>query len=130
MNEYPTDHLEKEAKEQKKRDYIELGKEISERGEVFPFSGVTSKAYADLKAAAEAYPEDTTPIDKLMEMYRDQGIKIVVSKNPSNATVFIMPRYSDNVDWDSIFPRQLELHDDMDEDLKRLIKLNIELNNS
>ena len=130
MNEYSSNHEQKEAKEQKKRDYINLAKELAEHFEGFSFPGVTPEAYSDLKKVGEEYPEYTTPIDELMEKYRTQGIKVVLGKSPESGNVFILPRDSDDIEMDNISPRQLELYDDMDDDLKRLITLNIELNNS
>ena len=130
MNEYLSNHEQNEAKEQNKREYISLAKELSDRTEGFPFPGVTAEAYIDLKAVGEEYPEYTTPIDELMEKYRTQGIKVVIGKSPESGNVFILPRDSDDIEMDNISPRQLELYDDMDDDLIRLITLNIELNNS
>ena len=128
MNEYESSHLEREAKEQMRRDYTALAIELSEHHEGFPFPGVTPKAYADLKAVGEEYPEYTTPIDELMEKYRTQGIKVTLGKNPESGNVFILPRDSDDVEMDNISPRQLESYADMDEQLQKLIKLDTELN--
>lgn len=130
MNEYPSEHQEKEAKEQKQRDYCITAVELSKRREGFSFPGVTPEGYAGLKADSDAYPEYATPIDELMEKFRTQGMKVVLSKDPTSANVYIIPRESDDVQMDNIYPRHLIVTDDMDYELKKLIILNKELNHS
>jgi len=48
---------------------------------------------------------------------------VMLGKNPESGNVYILPRNSDNIEMDSISPRQLQLIEEMDERLKELILL-------
>ncbi|MEK7640522.1 MAG: hypothetical protein AAB389_00800 [Patescibacteria group bacterium] len=120
---------EQEIKEKKKQEYIALAQELSESHESLPFPGVNPESYSKLKAAAEEYPEYTTPIDELLEKFRSQGIKVVFGNHPESGNVFILPADSEDVAMDNLFPRHLTITEDMDERLKKLILAGKELAN-
>lgn len=107
----------------KKEKIIALGKELYESQEVFSFSGIDPEAYSKMKADEEEYPGYTTPIDELLESFKDKGVMVMLGKNPESGNVFILPRNSDNIEMDSISPRQLQISEGMNEKLKELIEL-------
>lgn len=120
---------QKEIKEQKKQEYIALAQELSEAREGFPFPGINSESYLELKAVAEEFPEYSSQIDELAGRFQMQGMKIVLSKDPKSGNVFVLPLNSEDVEMDNLFPRHLTVAEGMDERLKKLILLNQELQN-
>lgn len=101
-----------------------LVKEIIERNEIFPFTGIKKESYDELKRIAEEFPDHCIPIDPLLERFRDQGFKVVVSnKHPDSGNVFIIPSQSMDIINDNLFPRHLDINNVLNEDLKKLILL-------
>jgi hypothetical protein len=88
---------------------IELTRELSMFPEVFPFPGMDQESYEKIKAEDEEYPGMTTPIDEIMERLRNEGMKVTFGKNPESGNVYILPNGSDNIEMDSIRPRQLNI---------------------
>lgn len=114
--------------EEKRRAYIALAQELSEAHERIPFPGINPESYSELRVVAEEFPEYTTPIDELIEKFRVQGMKVMLSESdPKNGSVHILPFDSENVEMDNLFPRHLLITQDMDEKLKKLILANIAL---
>lgn len=107
----------------KKEKIIALAIEIIESHEVFPFSGLDSGAYAKIKSDEEESPGYATPIDELVKRFEDEGMKIVLGKNPESGNVFILPLLSDDIENDSFFPKHLQIGEGMNEKLKELILL-------
>ena len=119
-NELPTTKIEKELREGW---IVALAVEIIESHEVFPFRGLDSGAYAKIKADEEESPGYATPIDELVKRFEDEGMKVVLGKNPESGNVFILPLQSDDIVNDSLFPRHLQISEGMNEKLKELISL-------
>ncbi len=105
-----------------KAEYIRLAEELSQHTESFPFAGVNENAYSEIKATED--PVYATPIDVLIERFQKHGMKVVLGKNPQSGNVFILPGDSNNIEEDSLFPRHLDVSDDMDSGLKKLILAN------
>lgn len=110
-------------------DRYQLAKELFNYGEVFQFTGITSDDYESLKVAEKELPPGfVTPIDTLLERFRKEGLRIVLGKNQDSGNIFAMPAQSsatsDDIKANSIFPRHLQVTDDMDDRLKKLIQLN------
>jgi len=105
-------------------EYVFLAREIIERHESFPFPGLNQKAYIKIRAEQEEYPGYATPIDELIERFKTEGMKVVLGKNPESGNVFILPSGSDDIENDNLFPRHLEITDDMDSKLRRLVLAN------
>lgn len=110
-----------EEEKMTKADFIQLAKELSQNPEGFAFSGIEDESYAKLKASDEEYPGFTTPIDELIEKLTAHGFKIVFGDDPGSGNVHILPKDSDDIERDSVFPRHLKVTADMDERLKKLI---------
>ncbi|MDP2655027.1 MAG: hypothetical protein Q8P17_00470 [bacterium] len=108
----------------KKSEYIRLAVELSEHTEAFPFFGISSDAYIAIKEGEQEDPGYATPIDVLIERFREHGVKIVLGKNPQSGNVFVLPFGSNNIEEDSIFPWHLDIRTDMDPKLKKLILAN------
>ena len=104
--------------------YVDLAIELSQRPERFLFPGIDDDAYAKIKAGEEEDPGYATPIDILLERFVQHGMKIVLGKNPQSGNVFILPGDSNNIEEDSLFPRQLKPHNVVDQKLKKLIVAN------
>lgn len=131
MEEFPQpDNSPEEAddKEQpSKAERLQLAQELQESGETFSFSGIGSEDYENLKAAESGVPPELiTPIDELIARFKKEGIKVALGKNPDSGNIFVLPGQSPADDEDikenSIFPRHLQITEDMDERLKRLIQ--------
>jgi hypothetical protein len=91
--------------------------------EIFPFSGVDPESYVKMKASDEEYPGFTTPTDEIIERLKNEGMKVVLGKNPESGNVYILPAGSDDIEMDSISPKQLQISDGMNEKLAQLIEL-------
>lgn len=126
----------KEAREVKKQRYIFLAKELSKiiegsgKPERFEFKGIKEESRLKIEAETKDFPEYSTPIGELIEKFKSQGMKIVLSKDPESGNVYVLPFDSENVEMDSLFPRHLIVTEDMDVRVKELISINLELKNS
>lgn len=121
MNEFPPNQFEEEEKERKKKEFIALAQGLSEKREGFPFPGIDPGSYAELKAIEEEFPGFATPIDELIKKFESTGFKVVFGEHGERGDIFVLPSSSNDIENDGLFPRHLNISDDMDEALKRLI---------
>jgi hypothetical protein len=124
MSEVPTNPTEEgpdAGRAEKIAELVALAKELSESQETFPFPGIESVAYEKLKEVDAAFPGFATPIDDLLERFKNEGIKVALGPHPENGSVFILPAQSNDIDSDSILPRHLKWDEAMDERLERLV---------
>jgi len=120
--------IPEKTREQKKQEYISLAQELSEAREGFPFPGINSESYTELKAVAEEFPEYSAQIDELAGRFQIQGMKIILRIDSKEVGhVYILPLNSQDAEMDNLFPRHLMMAKDIDERLKKLILLNKEL---
>lgn len=98
---------------------IALGRELSESGEFFTFPGMDRSEYGRIKETED--PDYHTPIDQLINRFQAEGLKVVLTKY--GVDVLILPSSSDDIVYDSIFPRSFGITEGMDERLKTLILL-------
>ncbi len=84
------------------------------------FSGIEASLYSQMKADEEDFPGFCNPIDDVIERFKAEGVKVI---SLDNGSVFVVPAGSTDFENDRIRPRGLELNDDMDERLKKLIIL-------
>ncbi|MBU6491046.1 hypothetical protein KGQ25_02760 [Patescibacteria group bacterium] len=102
---------------------ISLAAELFESKSIFSFSGIDPESYLKMKATEKEYPGYTTPTDEIIERLKNEGMKVVLGKDPQSGNVYILPAGSTNIEMDSISPKQLHLSEEMDEKLKELILL-------
>lgn len=114
---------ELDRKKRKIERIIVLASELSKSPDSFPFSGLDAASYSKLKASGEEFPGYATPIDELLERFKNEGVKVVFGDHPDSGNVYILPGGSDDVENDSVFPRHLQIIEGMDEKLKELIFL-------
>lgn len=100
---------------------LDVLKELSERTESIPFKGLDEEAYAKLKAEEEEYPGMATPIDELLKRFDEQGLKVMLGKDPKSGNAFILPFESTDVEMDSVQPGSLKVREGMDPLLVQLI---------
>jgi len=100
-----------------------LAKEIIINRERFPFPGIDPGRYSKLKAEEEEYTGYATPIDELIQRFKNEGMKVNFGRDPESGNVFILPFGSDDIENDSIFPEHLQTDEILDERLKQLILL-------
>lgn len=112
---------ERNSREIKRITAISLAREL--RDERLPFPGIDSEHYAKLKAEEEEFPGYATPIDELVERFKNQGMKIVFGKDPESGNVFVLPLDSDDIENDSIFPHHLWSDGILNGQLKELVSL-------
>jgi hypothetical protein len=120
----PSEKSEAEIKverEDRKKKIIALAKELSESQESIPFPGIDAEGYQKLKANDEEFPGFVTPIDELVQRFKNEGIKVVFGNDPESGNVFILPFGSNDVESDSVFPKHLQVNESMDSRLKELI---------
>ncbi len=98
--------------------YLALAERLAGYSDAFPFQGLEEIGYQKLKAESDEFPGYATPIDDLIKRFEMEGVKIVIEKGK----VFVLPFNSTDIENDSIFPRFLKMTDDMDNNLKTLIK--------
>ena len=111
----------KESAERVKRNYLALAEKLKQKQEGFPFTGIDSDSYSRIKTDEEKYPGYVTPIDELVSRFQTHGIKIAFGREAKSGNVFILPLDSDDIEKDSIAPRQLKITADMDEELMKLV---------
>lgn len=105
-----------------------LASELKESADGFPFPGIEPALYAEIKAEEEkfeGYPGLATPVDKIIERMKDEGIKIVFGDDTEMNNIYVLPQNSSNYD-DSLFLRHLLNGSGMDGRLNRLIELSKE----
>ncbi len=107
--------------ENKKERKISLAIEFSESQEVFPFPGINPEEYSRIKSAQEKFPGYSTPIDELLERFKNEGMKVVLGKYPKSGNVYILPAQSNDIENDCISPKQLQISGVTNEKLKELI---------
>ena len=107
--------------EQRKKEIIALVLGLSESQESFSFPGINPEAYVKLKSEEEEFPGYATPVDELIERFKNEGMKVVLGKDPDSGNVFILPSLSNDIENDGIFPKHLKINEIMDERLKKLI---------
>lgn len=107
----------------RKEKIVSLAIELFESNEIFPFSGIDPESYSKMKVGEEEDPGYTTPIDEIIERLKNEGMKVVLGKNPQSGNVFVLPAQSSNIEMDSISPRQLQISEGMNEKLAELIQL-------
>lgn len=99
-----------------------LAMELIESNESLSFPGLNTESYEILKKDEEAYPGFSTPIDEIIKMCEEQGIKIEMGKNPDGSNMFLLPKNSNNVD-DSLRFKHLNIDAIENEKLKKLASL-------
>jgi hypothetical protein len=121
MSEGPPKQRVESSEKMPVAEYILLAKELVESQEHFPFPGIDPQAYSKIKADEEEALGYSTPIDELLERFKNEGMKVVLGKHPESGNVFILPAQSDDIENDNLFPKHLLVSEEMDEKLKKLI---------
>lgn len=80
-----------EEKEVLTQKMIKLAIELAETSEVFQFPGINPESYAAIKSEQDEYPGYTTPIDKLLVRFQNEGLKIVLTKDSNSENVLTLP---------------------------------------
>ncbi|MDB5258970.1 MAG: hypothetical protein JWO73_178 [Candidatus Taylorbacteria bacterium] len=119
----PNQFEDADRKERIRIEEIALAKEMFESRETFPFPGILAEKYEKLKSEEVQHPGFSTPIDELIERCKSEGIKVAFGVHLETGSVYILPAQSDDIENDCLFPRQLEVSDGMNENLRMLIKL-------
>ncbi|MBI2025181.1 hypothetical protein HYT04_00115 [Candidatus Kaiserbacteria bacterium] len=109
-----------------KLEYILLAEELGMQAEGLPFPGIDANAYAKMKADEANpdpnYPDTTTSIDERVRRLHEHGMNVVLGKNPESGNVYILPRDSDDIEKDGLFPKHLNVQSGMDPRLMKLIE--------
>jgi hypothetical protein len=113
--------IKKVEQERRVVEIVALARELNEKGEVFPFFGLDPVEYGKMKETDEEFPGFTTPIDELLRRFEAEGIKVVLGKNPESGNVYILPALSNDIEMDSIAPKQLQIGENMSGTLRELI---------
>ena len=108
--------------ESRRKKIIDLALELSERPG-FPFPGLARGVYERLKSDEAETMGFATPIDTLIARFENEGVKVVLGKNPESGNVFVLPSQSNDIENDNLFPRHLNADGVIDEKFKELILL-------
>ncbi len=117
---------DQETIQRRKGEYIALAQELVDAKEGFPFPGMNPDSYARRKAQDQEYPGYSTDTDALVARFEAEGMKVVLGSDPKSGTVYILPKGSNSIEDDALFPRQLALSPELTEQLQRLIQGGIE----
>lgn len=100
MPEKPHFENSEAQKEMLRQEITRMAQELSEQGEAFPFLGLDAEQYKAMKQTDEQYPGFSTPTDEIIELLKNDGMKVVVSpEHPDSGNVFIIPTTTDNFDF-------------------------------
>lgn len=119
------DEIEKNEKMGISQEMISLAESLSHSQEAFPFYGIEPTAYSKIRETDENYPGYTTPIDELIERFKEKGLKVTMGPHPESGNIFVLPADSDDIENDGISPRQLQIGEGMNDELKRLISASL-----
>ena len=120
MNEKPP-RLERDKSADR---YLAMTQELCDRGEIFPFPGISPDSYAILKRDSEEFPDFACDIDLLIKRFTQEGIRVIASGNkhfyviPGNCTG--TPTEIESL---SVFLRHMEPTATMDPGLRECIEL-------
>ncbi|MFI5205394.1 MAG: hypothetical protein ACHQVK_00475 [Candidatus Paceibacterales bacterium] len=128
----PENNIEREQEKfPTKEELVALAKEFFEKENkaetesIVPFSGIKSDAYVNHKAGEAEYGVWTTPIDKILERFKNEGVKVDCARSKDGtlnyAELFAVPAKSSDIVNDSIPLRQLVINETLSEDFKELI---------
>ena len=112
-----------EEKKERVASILALVAEIQEQHETLSFPGLEAGIYESMKSDDEEFPGYTTPIDEILQRFEQEGMKVVLGKNPGSGNVFALPAGSDDITMDSILVYKLKVSADMDEKLRQLVEL-------
>lgn len=104
-----------------KKEFIALAKELMANQEVFVFPGINPAFYTKMKVEELEYPGFATPIDELLERFKNEGAKVVFGEYPESGNVFVLPFLSDDIENDGILISRLQEGDAVDARLNKLI---------
>ena len=132
MSELPPKNDEDIAKEKiegLRAEIVHLATELAQNPEGFPFPGMDPGEIEARRASDVEYAEfsSATPIDQLLLRFQNEGMKVSFGAIPTSANVYVLPRESNNIEADGIFPRQLQIESVADERLRKLILLHLSL---
>lgn len=110
--EIPKAKNEKVRLESRKERIAALSSELIESGETFPFPGIDPEMLLNLKADIARDEEQSgytmTMFDKLVERFKNEGVKVTLGKYPESGNVFVLPSNSNDIENDNIFPKHLQ----------------------
>lgn len=84
--ENPQRKEKEERAEPVKKTMLELSKELNESLERFPFPGINPETYTRLKQFDQDYPGLATPIDELIDRFKNEKRELFQEKIPIAAT--------------------------------------------
>jgi hypothetical protein len=108
----PSPERESDMNKERMTLFVEMVEKLSQF-ERLPFPGINPESYASLKAVDEKFPGYTTPIDELIKRFESEGMKVVLGNDKESGNVFILPAGSNDIEKDSVFPRHLNVSEDM-----------------
>jgi hypothetical protein len=100
--------------------FRKLAIELHESGKAFEFPGMDPEAEKILKEEQDEFFLNT-PIDKLIEKFQKEGMRITLS--PGTQEVFVVPAISQGIELNSVHPGDLDMDETNDEDLMELVYL-------
>ena len=117
--------LDNNSEKEKVSKILELVGKLNESGETFPFPEINPEIYLKMKKTDEEYPGYTTPIDKIVDRCKNEGVKVVLGKYPESGNIFILPAGSNDIEMDSLPLDCLAIENIQNTDLVELIGLTV-----
>jgi len=87
----------------------------------FPFPGIKTESYRQLKKEEEEFPGYVTPIDELLHEFRNKGMTVYSKHPPKN--IILIPIGTKDVVQNSILPYDLLLTENITGELRELVRL-------
>lgn len=111
-------------KEKREKDIKRIQEKVEQLDqESLDFPGINQKTHKAFKEIDKKYPGYTSPIDKLLERFSLEGMKIILGKYPDSGNVFVLPCDSHNIERDSIpFLKLSDSNNKNIEELREMIK--------
>ena len=116
-------HEREKSKLEKATKLLKLVEKINESNERIPFPGIHPEVYSRMKKDEEEFLDCVTPIDEIIKRCEEEGIKVVIGKNPESSNVFVLPADSTDIEMDSIPSYWLMIDAVKDERFRELIQL-------
>lgn len=111
---------------------LRFGVELSDSREILSFPDIDPEIYKEKKLSDAEFPEYSTPIDVLLERFKNEGMKVVLGKR--GGEILVLPAKTDETNdmavmEDCLLLSHLEVAEGMDERLKELILKSKEFKN-
>jgi hypothetical protein len=107
-HEAPNQRIERDPDEvTTKAEFTRLVEILCRDGERYPFPDIDPLTYQKLKEEEQEFPGVMTPIDVLVEKFKDEGMRFIAGTDASSGNLSIVPAISGDPVYDALQPKNL-----------------------